>query len=251
MVDLEGALASGDVVAMALVAAGLGCIHTILGPDHYVPFVMMAKAENWSRKKTALVTFLCGLGHVGSSVAIGAGLAAAGMAWTAWSGSRWQAFNEWRGDFAAWLLIGVGAAFFVWGIVRAKRNKHHSHAHLHEDGSVHSHSHAHEADHMHVHAVDDKNRSLTPWVLFTIFIFGPCESLVPLMLASWAVAGVGGAVFVAGAFSVTTIATIMVVVGALLAGVSQIPIGKLDRYSLAAAGAALILCGVAIRFLGL
>ena len=251
MIDLESSLASGDIVLMAWVAAGLGCIHTVLGPDHYVPFVMMAKAEKWSRTKTAVVTFLCGIGHVGSSVAIGAGLAAAGTAWTAWSGNRWQAFNEWRGDLAAWLLIGVGVAFFVWGMVRAKRNKPHSHSHLHEDGSTHSHSHAHEANHMHVHAVSNKNRNITPWVLFTIFIFGPCESLVPLMLAAWAVGGLGATVLVAGAFSITTIATIMGVVGVLLVGVSRIPIGRFDRYSLAAAGVALVLCGVAIRFLGL
>ena len=74
------------------------------------------------------------------------------------------------------------------------------------------------------------------------------------MLAAWAVpevGGVGAVVLVAGAFSIATIVTIMGVVGLLLMGVSQIPIGKLDRYSLAAAGFALVLCGAAIRFLGL
>jgi ABC-type nickel/cobalt efflux system permease component RcnA len=251
MVDLQGALASGNIMLMAWVAAALGCIHTVLGPDHYVPFVMMAKAEKWSRTMTAVVTFLCGLGHVGSSVAIGAGLAAAGTAVAAWSGSRWEALQEWRGSLSAWLLIGAGAAFFVWGIVRAKRNRPHTHAHVHEDGTVHAHSHAHRDDHMHPHAIKDKDRSITPWVLFTIFIFGPCESLVPLMLAAWAAGGLGATVLVAAAFSITTVATIMAVVGVLLLGVSRIPLGKLDRYSLAAAGVALVLCGVAIRFAGL
>jgi hypothetical protein len=251
MAGLEGALASGDIVLMAWVAAALGCIHTVLGPDHYVPFVMMAKAEKWSAWKTAVITFLCGLGHVGSSIAIGAGLAAAGTAWTAWQGSRWESFHQWRGAVAAWLLIGAGVAFFLWGMVRARRNKPHSHGHMHEDGTTHAHSHAHQDQHMHVHAGRDNSRNITPWVLFTIFIFGPCESLVPLVLAAWAAGGVGGVVLVSAAFSVTTIATIMGVVGVLLLGVARIPIGKLDRYSLAAAGAALVLCGAAIQFLGL
>jgi nickel/cobalt transporter (NicO) family protein len=254
MVDLNGALSSGNIVLMVWVAAALGVIHTVLGPDHYVPFVMMAKAEHWSPWKTALITFLCGLGHVGSSIAIGAGLAAGGTAVSSWGDSRWSAFQDWRGDLAAWLLIGAGAAFFVWGMIRAKRNKPHTHVHLHEDGAYHEHSHAHRDEHMHVHAVGEQHHSLTPWVLFTIFIFGPCESLVPLMLAAWSAPGGGGlsaVVLVAGAFSLATVATIMGVVGVLLMGVSRIPIGKFDRYSLAAAGVALALCGVAIKFLGL
>jgi ABC-type nickel/cobalt efflux system permease component RcnA len=174
-------------------------------------------------------------------------LAAAGTAWTAWSGTRWAALQEWRGSLSAWLLVGVGAAFFVWGMVRARRNKTHSHLHMHANGTVHEHSHAHEDVHMHVHAAEEAGRSITPWVLFTIFIFGPCESLVPLMLAAWAAGGLAATVLVAGAFSVTTIVTIMGVVGVLLLGVNRIPLGKLDRYSLAAAGAALVVCGVAIK----
>ena len=146
------------------------------------------------------------------------------------------------------VVQGVGAAFLAWGLVRAWRNKPHTHAHVHENGMTHTHQHEHQDDHVHRHAVGDKNRSITPWVLFAIFVFGPCESLVPLMLAAWAAGGFIGAALVAGAFSITTIATIMSVVGVLLLGVARIPLGKLDRYALAAAGLALVLCGLAILF---
>ena len=52
-------------------AASLGFVHTILGPDHYLPFIMIAKARNWSVTKTAWFTVLCGLGHVGGSIVLG------------------------------------------------------------------------------------------------------------------------------------------------------------------------------------
>ncbi len=52
-------------------AASIGFIHTVLGPDHYVPFIMIARARKWSLVKTGWVTFLCGLGHIGSSVLLG------------------------------------------------------------------------------------------------------------------------------------------------------------------------------------
>ena len=210
---------------------------------------MMAKAQKWSRLKTIVVTFLCGLGHVGSSVVIGAILVAAGMAFTEWDGSSWASWHEARGNLSAMLLMGVGAAFFVWGTIRALRGHTHAHVHVHEDGTAHAHKHDHSGAHMHVH--DAKVVSLTPWVLFTIFVFGPCESLIPLMLASWATAGFGGMVLVVSAFSIVTVLTILVVVAGLLAGISQVPLGKLDRWSTALAGASLVLCGVAIQWWGL
>ena len=59
-------------VLLAVTAAGIGFLHTLLGPDHYLPFIMMARAGNWSRLKTYVVAGLCGVGHVGSSIVIGA-----------------------------------------------------------------------------------------------------------------------------------------------------------------------------------
>jgi hypothetical protein len=65
-----------SLVVIAATAASIGFLHTLLGPDHYVPFIALAQSGRWSLRKTALVTFLCGIGHVGSSVALGfAGIA--------------------------------------------------------------------------------------------------------------------------------------------------------------------------------
>ncbi|MHC4600008.1 MAG: sulfite exporter TauE/SafE family protein [Planctomycetota bacterium] len=249
MVDLNSALESGNLSVLLGTAAALGFLHTILGPDHYVPFVMMAKAQKWSRRKATIITFLCAVGHVASSVAIGAGLAAAGMAVTRWEGSGWASWHESRGGVAAWLLMGVGAAFLVWGLVRALRGRTHTHVHVHEDGEDHLHEHDHRGDHLHAH--ESKVKRLTPWILFTLFVFGPCESLIPLMLAAWASAGWGGAALTAGVFSATTILTVMGSVGVLLFGISLVPLRGLERWSTAAAGLSLVLCGAAIHWLGL
>ena len=52
-------------------AVTIGFVHTVLGPDHYLPFIVMAKSGRWSAAKTAVVTALCGVGHIASSVALG------------------------------------------------------------------------------------------------------------------------------------------------------------------------------------
>ncbi|MDY6822005.1 MAG: hypothetical protein SVN78_10340 [Deferribacterota bacterium] len=46
-------------------------VHTILGPDHYIPFVALSKSMSWSLRKTLLITIICGIGHVLSSVLLG------------------------------------------------------------------------------------------------------------------------------------------------------------------------------------
>jgi hypothetical protein len=245
---LGDALQSQNVVIMIWTALTLGFVHSVLGPDHYVPFVMMARVERWSAPKTGVVTFLCGLGHVASSIVIGATLIALGTAASQWEGTFWGRLHEWRGAIAAWALMGIGAAYAVWGLRRANRGQVHAHVHTH-DGEVHLHPHDHHAGHLHVHPAP--GLAITPWVLFTIFVFGPCESLIPLMLAAWALGSWPAVIWVSAAFSLSTVLTIMATVGVLLAGLSRLPIGKLERYAHALAGLSLLLCGVAIEFLGL
>ena len=60
-----------ELNALIITAASIGFFHTILGPDHYLPFIMMSWARKWSALKTFLITFLCGLGHIASSVVLG------------------------------------------------------------------------------------------------------------------------------------------------------------------------------------
>ena len=60
-----------ELYLLSISAASLGFIHTILGPDHYLPFIVLSKARQWSSQKTMWITFISGIGHVGSSVLIG------------------------------------------------------------------------------------------------------------------------------------------------------------------------------------
>ena len=60
-----------DVGPLMVTAASIGFLHTLLGPDHYVPFIMMSWARRWSAAKTALITLVCALGHRAGSVILG------------------------------------------------------------------------------------------------------------------------------------------------------------------------------------
>ena len=49
-------------------AASIGFVHTLIGIDHSLPFVVLGRARGWSLRKVWSITFLCGFGHVLSSV---------------------------------------------------------------------------------------------------------------------------------------------------------------------------------------
>ena len=236
---------SSEIWIIAGTAATIGLVHTVLGPDHYLPFIVIGRARKWTLRKTLLVSFFCGLGHVLSSVVLGFVGIAIGIAMT-----RLEGVESVRGGIAAWLLIGFGFAYFIWGVHRAIKNKPHKHLHLHADGEEHEHSHTHEAEHAHVHT-KKKEASLTPWILFTIFVFGPCEPLIPLVMYPAAKHNIPGVILVASVFALTTIVTMLTIIAVSSWGAGFLRLGRLERYVHALAGAMIFVSGLSVQFLGL
>ncbi len=231
-----------EILALAATAGSIGLVHTLLGPDHYLPFVAMSKARNWSKVKTALITLLCGLGHVASSVILGLAGVGFGIALT-----KLEFVESFRGEIAGWLLTSFGLVYFAWGLRRAIRGKKHTHIHAHADADLHAHEHSHNDEHTHVH--DRKSaRNFTPWVLFTIFVFGPCEPLIPILMYPAAKQSLFALCLITATFAVATISTMMVVVMLASSGLKFVHAGKLERFSHAFAGATILLCGLAIQF---
>lgn len=226
-------------------AATVGFVHTFLGPDHYLPFVAMAKAGDWSKSKTLLVTTLCGIGHVGSSVVLGVLGVALG-----WTLGGMQAFESARGEWAAWGLIVFGLLYGAWGFRRGYLNRPHTHRHIHANGASHDHEHTHKSEHAHVHEQPEQ-RSLTPWVLFTVFVLGPCEPLIPILMVPAAEHSMWGLASVTIVFGAITITTMLAVTFALLRGIQFVSIRSLERWAHALAGFAIFASGGAVKWLGL
>ena len=225
-------------------AATIAFLHAILGPDHYLPFTAMGKARGWSLARTLTITFYCGLGHVLSSVVIGA----AGLLIGAQLASL-VSIESVRGELAGWALIAFGLVYFAWGIKRAGRGHRHSHVHAHGE-LVHAHEHDHGGDHAHVHT-EKAQGSITPWALFVIFVLGPCEALIPLFMYPAAQQNAALVIAVASVFGIVTLATMLAAVAVTTLGVDRLKLPSPGPYAHAVAGAAIVACGSAISFLGL
>ncbi len=236
---------TAELSALVITAASIGFLHTVLGPDHYLPFIMMSWARKWSRAKTIVITFLCGLGHIASSVVLGLIGVSLGLAV-----KKLEVIESSRGNIAAWLLIAFGLAYLVWGLRQAYRKRPHIHTHIHTDETGHTHSHDHHLEHSHVHN-GKSAASITPWALFAIFVFGPCEPLIPILMYPAAKNSFFGVLLVAFVFGTATIATMLGAVLLASTGVNFLPLAKVQRFAHVIAGATIFLCGLAIQFLGL
>jgi len=262
---------TADLGALCAAAVTIGFFHTLYGPDHYLPFVAMSRVGGWSLRKTIWVTLACGVGHVASSVVLGFIGIAFGIVVL-----QLETLEGLRGDVAGWLLVAFGLTYLSWGLVQAVRNRPHTHLHVHFDGTVHTHQHVHQETHLHVHAPVAAEsatvnpyeapaapvepiapearaadlpgkRSLTPWVLLTIFVFGPCEPLIPLLMYPAAKANALGVVCVTLLFGLTTLATMTGMVVLMCAGAGAVRFERFHRYSHALAGLVVTSCGVAIK----
>src|SRR5262245_5908466 len=101
-------------LALLISATGVAFVHTF-APDHWMPFAALARAQGWSRRKLIGVTLTAGLGHVGSSVAIG--LLGITLGW-ALSLIQWMEGS--RGQLSLWLLVAFGFGYGAWGLWRAR-----------------------------------------------------------------------------------------------------------------------------------
>jgi nickel/cobalt transporter (NicO) family protein len=234
-----------SITLLSVTAVSLGFLHTILGPDHYLPFIVLSQAKKWSLRKTMIITFLCGIGHVLSSVVLGLVGIAVGI-----SVGKLVSIDSFRGNIAAWLFIAFGLVYMIIAIRNLIRKRKHTHSHFHFGGKKHDHEHDHHMEHTHVH-VEEEKVSTTPWILFLIFVFGPCEPLIPVLMYPAAENNISGAVFVSILFSVVTIGTMMSIVLAFRFGMNKLNLKPLEKYSHLIAGTMIFVSGLAIQFLGL
>jgi nickel/cobalt transporter (NicO) family protein len=235
---------NSSIILLSITAISIGFLHTLLGPDHYLPFIVLSQAKKWSLRKTMIITFLCGIGHVLSSVVLGLIGIAVGI-----SVGKLVSIESFRGNIAAWLFIAFGLVYMIISIRNLIRNKKHAHSHFHFGGNRHEHEHDHHNEHIHIH--EEETINTTPWILFLIFVFGPCEPLIPILMYPAAENNISGAVFVSVLFSVVTIGTMMSVVLAFKLGLNKINLKPLERYSHLIAGTMIFISGLAIQFMGL
>ena len=225
-------------------AVTIGFLHTLIGVDHTLPFVVLARAQKWSLQKLLVVTNLCGVGHVLSSLLLGWVGISLGTAI-----EQLELIETRRGQLAAWLLIGFGIAYVVWSVYRRPRRVspgHHRLGHL-----VAAHLDLGERKSPSSPSQGLPKSTLTVWTLFIIFVFGPCEPLIPLLMAPAFEHHWLSVIGVALAFGFVTLSTMSILVTLGYYGLKVSPFLFLERHMHTACGVTIAATGCAIRVLGI
>ncbi|WP_207496444.1 hypothetical protein [Aridibaculum aurantiacum] len=224
---------SPELQLLLTTSIGIAFLHTLSGPDHYLPFIALSRSRGWSVGRTISWTILCGCGHVWSSVLLGLGGAAIG-----WSLAKIDWLEGMRGGLAAWSLFVFGLIYLVWGLWRANSNKRHKHFDVNNDGSVYVY------EHKQGEVVAPKDRhAVTPWVMFLIFLLGPCEPMIPLLYFPAAKHSWKAMLLMIGVYTLFTLVTMIGMVLLGYYGISFFNTSKMERYMHALGGATITICG--------
>jgi sulfite exporter TauE/SafE len=225
---------------LILTAITISCLHTVTGPDHYVPFIALSKSKKWSVNKTIFWTLICGIGHVGSSVVLGL----AGIAF-GWSLSKLTWFENVRGGISGWAMLLLGLSYTAYAFIQLKQNRLHRHFDVYEDGSMYVFEHQHEGV-----VYPQQKRRVTPWVMFIVFVLGPCEPLIPLLSFPAAQHSMHGIAILITVFTLFTLLTMVTMVLLGYYGISLFQTQKLEKYMNVIAGTTVSICGIGMLFLG-
>ncbi len=240
---------TGSGVLLGL-AASVAVVHTAIGVDHALPFVVLSRVQKWSLKRTLAITAACGVGHIASAVVIGLGAVALGLAV-----EQLTPLEALRGQLGLAILITFGLGYAALGLGRLWKQRPHRHAHVHDDGTLHDHDHGHADEHVHRHE-DARKKAVTAWTLFVVLVFGPCEALVPLLLAPGVTRDYGLLAGVIAVFGGLTVLTMLGLVTLGVVGTRRIAFERFSSPKLAgvgdvAAGLAIAATGLAVGALGL
>ncbi|MGH6977143.1 MAG: hypothetical protein ACREED_08970 [Stellaceae bacterium] len=261
--------------ALLLLAAvvAVGVLHTMV-PDHWVPITVLARQHGWSRAETARAAAQAGLGHVVSTLVIGAVIWLLGVA-TA------QRFGGVVDMLSSVALIGFGGWFAIAGLLELRHDHGHHHQHHGRDrdhdrehdgehghgGDVvrHVHLHRHEGrpPHVHVHAHafatahpitaaiafdpplhDHSHKATGRGALLLILGSSPMIEGVPAFFAAGKF-GAGLIVAMSLLFAASTIATYVVLCTVSTQGLERVRLGPLERYGEVLSGAFIALVGIA------
>jgi hypothetical protein len=191
-------------------------LHAAL-PTHWLPFVLVGRAQRWSLTKNLLAVAAAGLAHIASTAIVGSLIVAAGMALD-------EIVAGVLPHLSAILLFGFGAFYLVRSFVRRPAMAGGPALDLAEPTVGHA---------------------AAFWGLVAVMALSPGEVLLPIYMSS-AQEGVGALALLTGVFAVGTILGMTVFTTLARAGASVLKLERWARYEGAILGLALIAIGLLV-----
>src|SRR6478736_4338911 len=168
----------------------LALIHALI-PNHWLPLVAVARAEQWKVKDITTVTFISATAHVLGTVALGLVLGVIG--------------KELADQYGHAINVGASILLIIFGLIYYTVNLPHHH-------------HSSQKD------VAQYKRSKRKWILIFIFMMflSPCLEVESLFLSAGAL-GMGAVTLLSVVYAVVSISGILLLVNLGNKGVNLLP----------------------------
>lgn len=269
-------MTSTALVSIAATGFSVAFFHAAI-PTHWLPFVLAAREQGWSRPRTLAVTAIAGGGHVLFTTVLGVLVAGLGMA-----------VDQWTGDVFPKIAGALLFAFGGYYLVQHLRGKGHGHSHAfggHDHGHAHheeaeppdapvaplagftfhpahdhgAHDHDHGShDHGHAHAAvavaapvkSTPARSDRAVILglLALLTFSPCEGFLPVYVSGIAY-GWWGFALLSLVLASATLAGMVTFTWLTLSGLEHLRLGFVEKYEGALLGGLLCVLGILVILL--
>jgi len=205
-------------VILSLLGAGFvtALLHAAL-PTHWLPFVLVGRAQRWDLPRVLGAVTAAGLAHIVTTAAVGGLVVAAGLAMDPWLAGQLP-------NLAAVLLFAFGALYLTRTLIRRPAPANGPPLALAEPGVSHA---------------------AAFWGLVAMMAVSPGEVLLPIYL-SQASAGLGVLAALTVAFAAGTVAGMAAFTLLARAGWSILRLERWARYEGAVLGLALIAIGLLV-----
>lgn len=209
-----------EPVLLSLLGGGFAAafLHAAL-PTHWLPFVLVGRAQGWGLKQTLGTAAIAGLAHIGSTAVVGTLIVAAGLALDRW-------IEGLLPHLSAVLLFLFGAFYLARAMLKPAVT-------------------AGGPELIGSDTPTTVSNSAAFWGLIALMALSPGEVLLPLYLSA-ATEGVGVLALLTLAFAVGTVLGMVLLTAVARAGFSILKLERWARYEGAILGVALIALGLLV-----
>ena len=194
----------------------LALVHALI-PNHWLPLVAVARAEQWKAKDINTITFISATAHVLGTVAVGLVLGLIG--------------KELAEQYGHAINVGASILLIIFGLIYYTVNLPHHH-------------HSSQKD------VAQYKRSKRKWILIFIFMMflSPCLEVESLFLSAGAY-GMTNVILLSIVYAIVSISGILLLVNLGSKGVNLLPAEFIEHNEKRISGAVLIVVGIISFFL--
>jgi nickel/cobalt transporter (NicO) family protein len=234
-----------ETTYLLVATAGFTALFHTLIPDHWLPFVLVARSQGWSLSKTFWTTLLSAVFHVTLSLGLGIVALFLGREFTTAIGERIE-------RFAGFGLLFFGLVYTLFFLTGSGKHQHYFPGHGGHHPLEDYHGPAEETEGApaadgpsprHILSRHLGDHPLSALTLAAVVGLNPCVLAIPLMMATVA-DGIGSLLAVGASFAVTSI---LVLVSASLLGyqgMRRLNLDFLNRYGEVVSG--LLIAGLGL-----